>query len=232
MASVIQVEGLSFSYGESPLFSCLSFEADRGEAVVLLGPSGSGKTTILRLLAGLAQPDSGRIDMPEEQEGLAGFRAVFQEPRLFPWLNVRGNLEFALRAAGVPKDKWQSQISDFLAKVGMDGTEEMPVRALSGGMAQRIALVRAFCCLPSALLLDEPFSALDPKLRRQLQQDLVALLEQTDVAVVMVTHDIEEAVRIGDSILILQNAEISMRVRPRETGPEEAIRLLSAQLGE
>jgi ABC-type nitrate/sulfonate/bicarbonate transport system ATPase subunit len=232
MEKVIEVEGLGFSYGDEVLLSDLSFDVAAGEAVVLLGPSGSGKTTLLRLLSGLAEPQKGGVRVPEDEEGQAGVRTVFQAPRLFPWLNVRGNLEFALRSADVHKENWESRISGFLGKVGMEGTEDLQVKALSGGMAQRIALVRALCCLPRVLLLDEPFSALDPRLRRILQDDLIALLGNTEVAVVMVTHDIDEAVKIGDSVLVLRDAAIAMRVRPAEIGAAAAVERLSECMGE
>ena len=201
----------------------ISFSMDEGEALVILGQSGIGKSTILKLMAGLLEPESGALDI-DPGESVVGTRLVFQSPRLFPWLSVRGNLHFALRSAGVPKAQWSERIEPLMEQVGLGAEIDHATAELSIGMAQRVALVRSLVCQPGVLLLDEPFSALDPKRRKQLQQDLLKLVGYTGVSVVMVTHDVDEALEIGDQVVVLnaQPAELACVVRPADLGVDEA----------
>jgi len=203
VAEIIRLDDVHFSYAEKPVLQGISFSVTAGEAVVVLGPSGLGKSTILRLMAGLLEPTKGAIEAMESAESGVNARLVFQQPRLFPWMSVRKNLYFALRAANVPQQEWDKRVEPLMEQVGLVAELDSPTSSLSIGMAQRVALVRSLVCQPSVLLLDEPFSALDPKRRKQLQQDLLKLVEFTGVSVVMVTHDIEEALDIGDNILVL-----------------------------
>ncbi len=205
VAKVIYLENLSFSYGVKRVLEGLSFTAEEGEVLVILGPSGVGKSTVLKLMAGLLVPEAGVLEITSPSSGV-GTRMVFQSPRLFPWLSVRGNLEFALRSAGVPKTEWKERIQPLMEQVGLGDTLGLPTWELSIGMAQRVALVRSLVCQPGVLLLDEPFSALDPKRRTQLQQDLLKLVSYTGVSVVMVTHDIQEALDIGDQVVVLDGS--------------------------
>ena len=203
MAEIIRLDDVSFAYGGKKVLEGISFAVTAGEAVVVLGPSGIGKSTILRLMAGLLSPDQGTVRVVTTAESGVNTRLVFQQPRLFPWMSVRKNLYFALRAAKVPQEEWGRRVEPLMEQVGLVAELDVPTSSLSIGMAQRVALVRSLVCQPSVLLLDEPFSALDPKRRKQLQQDLLKLVSFTGVSVVMVTHDIDEALDIGDSILVL-----------------------------
>ena len=202
VAEIIHLAGVGFAYGPKRVLQGIDLSVSVGEAVVLLGPSGVGKSTLLRLISGLLEPTAGSITVHATEAGI-GPRMVFQQPRLFPWMTVRGNLEFALRAARVPPSEWSERIDPLMDQVGLLSEVDSAVSSLSIGMAQRVALVRSLVCRPSVLLLDEPFSALDPKRRRQLQQDLLKLVGFTRVSVVMVTHDIQEAIDIGDRVVVI-----------------------------
>ena len=201
---MIRAAGLRFGFGGEPVVRDLDLRVDPGRICALLGPSGCGKTTLLRLLAGLLEPQAGTVSRPEPGPGRVAVGLVFQDPRLLPWLTVRQNINFALEAAGVPRALWAERREPLLEKVGLSGAGDARPAALSGGMAQRAALVRTLALRPSCLLLDEPFGALDPMLREQLQEDLQGLLSGAErPSVVVVTHDIGEALVLGDEVLVL-----------------------------
>jgi len=175
-----------------------------GEAVAIIGGSGCGKSTLLRLIAGLEQPTRGevlvdgeRITQPHPAVGL-----VFQEPRLLPWLTVGDNVGFGLE--GVPAAKRQRRIHDALESVGLAEQIGKWPREMSGGMAQRVALARALVTGPSVLLLDEPFSALDALTRASLQDHLVRLWQESCPTLLLVTHDIEEALVIANRVVVVR----------------------------
>lgn len=175
-----------------------------GEAVAIVGGSGCGKSTLLRLIAGLDQPTTGdvkvdgeRISQPHPAVGL-----VFQEPRLLPWLTVGDNVGFGLD--GVPAAERRARVAAALASVGLSEQAGKWPREMSGGMAQRVALARALVTGPSVLLLDEPFSALDALTRSALQDHLVRLWETSRPTLVLVTHDIEEALVVAERVIVLR----------------------------
>jgi sulfonate transport system ATP-binding protein len=198
----IQGIGKSFSTGERAL-DRVSLEIAAGEIVSVIGGSGSGKSTLLRLVAGLDVPSEGRILIegtpvlrPHPAIGL-----VFQEPRLLPWLAVKDNVGFGL--TGLPAAERRERVMEALVRVGLAANAGHWPRQLSGGMAQRVALARALVARPRALLLDEPFSALDALTRASLQDHLVGLWVYERPTFVLVTHDIEEALILADRVVVL-----------------------------
>ena len=183
----------------------VSFEVGAGEFVCLIGPSGCGKSTILNLLAGLDRPDEGEVLVEGRPVGEPGpDRALlFQDPALFPWLNVRGNVEYALRLRGVPRDEIRATADRWLAKVHLAGFADAQPHELSAGMRQRVALGRALACQPEVLLADEPFGSLDAQSREILQQELQLVWTELGNTFVFVTHNVREAAFFADRVIVL-----------------------------
>ncbi|MBN2082765.1 ABC transporter ATP-binding protein [bacterium] len=179
----------------------------RGQCRVILGPSGCGKSTILKIIAGLLEPTTGEVLVdgqavkgPSRQRGM-----VFQSYSSFPWLNVLDNVRFGLDLAGVRRDEGDDRALELIKRVGLAGAERLYPKNLSGGMRQRVAIARTLACQPRIILMDEPFGALDPKTRREMQ-DLVADLwsdPDLDTTFVFVTHDVDEAIFLADKIVVL-----------------------------
>lgn len=178
----------------------INLEIHAGEVLVLLGPSGCGKSTLLRLIAGLDSPSEGTVEVDGQEvagvDSRCGF--VFQEPRLLPWLNLKDNV-----AIGARGKRSQNEILDLLASVGLTGFEKYLPKQVSGGMAQRTALARGLAGHPGVLLLDEPFAALDALTRLLMQDLLLEVAGATGATVVLVTHDIDEALHLADRIVVL-----------------------------
>ena len=176
-----------------------------GTFVSLIGPSGCGKSTLLRILGGLEQPSGGEVYLSPGVEGQSGPRVafVFQEYGLFPWLTVLDNVAFGLRMAGMDKRERHNRARAWLARVGLEGFERAYPEQLSGGMRQRLSLARAFVTDPDVLLMDEPMGAVDPQTRLLLQEDLIRLWEETAKTVLLVTHSIEEAILLGDRVVVM-----------------------------
>ncbi len=189
-----------------------------GSFTVLVGPSGCGKTTALRLLAGLEQPTAGAIVRPDGKPPGVGY--VFQEPRLMPWLSVSRNVGFALERR-LPKPDIAKRVAEILDVMGLGDFAQARPGQLSGGMASRAGLARALVTRPDLLLLDEPFAALDAMTRRRLQAELVAVWQRLRPTIVFVTHDIEEAALLADSVCLMERGVIAERYanavpRPRD----------------
>jgi NitT/TauT family transport system ATP-binding protein len=184
----------------------LNLETREREFLTIVGPSGCGKTTILRLLAGLAEPTEGRVErLPSAGDRSGRVLLVFQENNLFPWLNLLDNACFGLEMQGVPRAERESRCRTWIERVGLAGREKAYPHELSTGMKQRVALIRAFLSDPAVLLLDEPFAALDYQTRLLMQQDLLELWEESHRAIVFVTHDVDEAILLSDRILVLSH---------------------------
>ncbi len=213
----------------------VSFSVAAGELVSLIGPSGCGKSTLLRLIAGLAGPSSGELWMgrelvtgPSARRGL-----VFQDPNLFPWMTVRRNIQAGLVARGVLQEK-RREVDEFVRLVGLEGFADSFPHHLSGGMAQRAALARALINHPMVLLLDEPLGALDAFTRMRLQDEVLLLWETRATTMLLVTHDIDEAIYMSDRILIMTarpgRIEQCINValpRPRQRNSPEFLNLRS-----
>jgi NitT/TauT family transport system ATP-binding protein len=206
---VIRFEDVSFGYAgqdqKPPVFAGLGFAVARGEWVCVLGESGCGKTTLLGLAAGFLRPGQGRVlcDGREVRAPGPDRGVVFQEPTLFPWLTVRGNVEFGLRRRGLRGAAARRAALAEIARMGLAAHAEAYPHALSGGMRQRAAIARVLALSPSVLLLDEPFSALDIPTRERLQDELAAIWAATGATVLYVTHSVEEAALLGDRVLVL-----------------------------
>jgi ABC-type nitrate/sulfonate/bicarbonate transport system ATPase subunit len=175
-----------------------------GEMVCLVGPSGCGKSTLLRLIAGLDKPTSGQIWAGDERiEGPSAHRGlVFQDPSLFPWLTIRRNIQTGLSARGVLREK-RHEVDDFLRLVGLEAFANAYPHQLSGGMTQRVALARAMINHPGILLLDEPLGALDAFTRMRMQDEVLRLWQARGTTMLLVTHDIDEAIYMSDRIVIM-----------------------------
>jgi NitT/TauT family transport system ATP-binding protein len=183
----------------------ISLELADGEFVCLLGPSGCGKSTILNLIAGFDRASTGKVMLDGHPVGQPGPDRgfVFQQPTLFPWLNVLENVTFGPRMAGVPESVWRPEARRYLSLVGLDGFERHATWQLSGGMRQRVALARAWLTNPDILLMDEPFGALDAQTRLMMQELLTSLWQSTGTTILFVTHDVDEALFLADRVLVM-----------------------------
>jgi NitT/TauT family transport system ATP-binding protein len=211
----------------------VSVEVRRGEFVCIVGASGCGKSTLLHLIAGLERPSAGSIGVSG-----GGVSIMFQDPALFPWLSVEQNVEFPLVTRGVAKAERRAKVDELLGLVRLQGFAKRQPHELSGGMRQRVALARALANASHVLLMDEPFAALDALTRLQMQDLVGQLLTAHSPAVLLVTHDVDEAIRLGDRILVLRRGTfgVDLRVDPssRDRGDARFLeyrRLLLSELG-
>jgi NitT/TauT family transport system ATP-binding protein len=196
---VLHFHNVSLAYADGPVLSGFDFTVAPGEVVVLLGRSGCGKTTLLRLASGLAAPAQGRISNAFRRTSM-----VFQEPRLLPWSSALDNVVFALKATGLPDRACRLRAAVLLDRFGFTAADQRKLPAeLSGGMQNRVAIARALVVEPDLVLMDEPFAALDIGLRRDLQDLVRDTVARARLAVLFVTHDITEAVRLADRLVVL-----------------------------
>jgi sulfonate transport system ATP-binding protein len=220
----IRLRGVGRRFGERPVLNALDLDVTAGEIIAIVGPSGCGKSTLLRQVGGLDQPDSGTVDIDDAPTRPTDQRCAiaFQEPRLLPWRTLRQNVELGLPKAGKGKpgkttDKaaGRARITELLDLVGLGGSADLRPRQVSGGMAQRTSLARALARAPKVLLLDEPFGALDALTRLRMHDLLLDVHRAEPTTVLLVTHDVDEALYLADRIVVL--ADLSQQ-QPGATG--------------
>jgi NitT/TauT family transport system ATP-binding protein len=198
--AAVRVSGVTHTYPGSPVavLDGIDLTVGAGDFVCLLGASGCGKSTLLNVIAGLVTPTTGSVEVAAERPAL-----MFQEPALLPWLTAGANVELALRARHVPRRRWREESDRLLALVNLEGQRGKRVHELSGGMRQRVALARALAQDSPVLLMDEPFAALDAITRDLLHEELTRVWQEQGIAVVFVTHNVREAVRLGQRVVLM-----------------------------
>lgn len=215
----VEMKNINKKFGNYEAAKNINFGIEQGKLVALLGPSGSGKTTILRMLAGLEQQDCGDViiegkivnDVPASKRGI-GF--VFQNYALFRYMTVYDNIAFGLKVQKINKKKIHERVMELISLVGLDGLEKRYPNQLSGGQRQRVAFARAIAPNPQLLLLDEPFAAIDAKVRKELRAWLKETIEKVGITSIFVTHDQEEAVEVADDIIIINEGKLEQMGTP------------------
>lgn len=210
---------------EHKVLENINLEVNEGEFVALLGPSGCGKTTLLTIIAGFQNADSGSISVDDKIVEKPGIdRAfVFQNYALFPWKNIRDNITFPMKRQKMQKAEIEKRLEELLAMADLKGKEKLYPHQLSGGMKQRVAVMRALACNPEVLLMDEPLGAIDFKMRQNLQEELEKIWMKNKITAVMVTHDVDEAVYMSDRVVVMSRNKgeilVDMKIdmeRPRD----------------
>lgn len=220
----LELDRIRLSYTGEPVVDGLSLTAQPGEILVLTGPSGCGKSTVLRALAGLLKPDAGQVLADGElvtttsrDRGM-----VFQDSALLPWRTVRSNIELALQLRGVPRAGRRERAERWIDEVGLTGFADFLPKSLSGGMRQRVQLARGLAGAPRAVLMDEPFGALDAKTRNAMQHLLIDTWQAHPTTIVFVTHDVDEALALGDRVAVLGRAGQPLRALLDVPSPRDA----------
>jgi NitT/TauT family transport system ATP-binding protein len=230
----LDVKNVSHSFGFSDILKDISFSLKKGKVISIVGPSGGGKTTLLHLCAKLLKLETGKIKNSFKSTSFA-----FQEARLLPWKNVIDNIALGLKAKGITKEKREKQAKEIALKFGLEKDDfyKFP-KDLSGGMKQRVSFARALVTNPTLLFLDEPFSALDIGLKKELQALLINIIEEKSLSVLFITHDLMEAIKLSDEILVLKaepighiikkfNFELPKKQRDNTFVYEQTAKLLS-----
>jgi NitT/TauT family transport system ATP-binding protein len=201
----LELDRVRLSYGGVPVIDGLSLIVEPGEILVLTGPSGCGKSTVLRAFAGLLRPEAGRV-LADGTEVVTTSRdrgMVFQDSALLPWRSVRSNIELALKLRGEPRAGRRERADRWIAEVGLSGFADYLPKSLSGGMRQRVQLARGLAGAPRAVLMDEPFGALDTQNRAAMQRLLIETWRAHPATVLFVTHDVDEALSLGDRVAVM-----------------------------
>jgi len=229
---IITFDNVGVEFGEEQIYDLLSFDVRRGEFVCILGPSGCGKSTLLRMIGGLLDVNVGRVtvDGRPPRDAWSEIAFVFQSPRLVPWRTALDNvlLGSELRFGAGDKEQRKTRVAELLSLVGLAGDARKYPSMLSGGERQRVAIARALAVDPKIVLMDEPFSALDPNMRSRMRVEMERIWLKTGKTVVFVTHDIEEALQLADRVVVLSNKPtrvleiIELRSqRPRSLGDRD-----------
>ena len=234
--SYVQINQLSKRFGDVTVFEDIHFTIEKGEFITLLGPSGCGKSTLLRTLAGLDNVNTGEIivdgidithTLPQKRE----IGMVFQSYALFPNMTVEKNVGFGLKMKGINQDQASKDIQKMLNLVELDGKEKFYPHELSGGQRQRVALARALIVKPRILLLDEPLSALDAKIRKNLRQQILDIQKELNLTTIFVTHDQEEAMLMSDRIFLMNQGEIVQQGKPEDIYTKPANEFVAGFMG-
>ena len=234
---IIEIKNVSKSFGDKDVLKDINLYINQGEFLTLLGPSGCGKTTLLRMIAGFLQPDSGSILLDgKDLEGTSPYErplnTVFQRYALFPHLDVYDNIAFGLKLKKVPQDEIDKRVRRVLKLVAMSDYEDRDVETLSGGQQQRIAIARAIVNQPKVLLLDEPLAALDLKMRKDMQIELKEMHKQLGITFIYVTHDQEEALTLSDTVVVMNEGRIQQIGTPTDIYNEPVNSFVADFIGE
>jgi NitT/TauT family transport system ATP-binding protein len=199
----IRIAGLTKRFGALLAIDNVSIEIPTGQFFVIVGPSGCGKTTLLRILGGLEVVTQGSVEVANPTAGRPQFSVIFQGDSIFPWMTVWENAAYGLRMRNAPRKLIDEAVGSWLERTGLTRYKHLYPHQLSGGMRQRVSIARAFANNPDILLMDEPFSALDEQNKTILQQELLRIWEQDKTTVVFITHSVDEAVTLGDRIMVM-----------------------------
>ncbi|EKO3917969.1 ABC transporter ATP-binding protein [Vibrio fluvialis] len=234
--SYVSVQQLTKRFGDNTVFESIQFDIQQGEFITLLGPSGCGKSTLLRSLAGLNPVDSGSIIVGGEEithtaPQKRGIGMVFQSYALFPNMTVAGNIGFGLKMQGLDKATMAREVAQVIELVALQGKEDCYPHQLSGGQRQRVALARALVVKPRILLLDEPLSALDAKIRKHLRQQIRDIQKELNLTTIFVTHDQEEAMTMSDRIFLMHQGKIVQQGSPESIYTQPANEFVAGFMG-
>ncbi|MFA6147834.1 MAG: ABC transporter ATP-binding protein [bacterium] len=233
----LSLERIRKSFGAKDVLNDVSLDVETGELLAILGPSGCGKSTLLRVVAGLLRADRGSVRITgREMSGVPsrdrGIGFVFQDYALFPKMTVRDNVAFGLRVRNVPAGDRNRKTSEMIELVGLAEEADRAVGNLSGGQRQRVALARALAVSPSLLLLDEPLSALDIKVRERLRREIAAVQKKVGITTLFVTHDQEEAMELGNRIAVMNEGRLEQVASPRDVYQVPATEFVAKFIGE
>lgn len=232
--TLMKIEGLRVVYrtddSETVAVDDFTLDVKKGELISIIGPSGCGKTTILRSIAGLLQPTSGKITIGDNECTTAGSDRgmVFQDFALFPWRSVRKNVEFGMEVAGVPKEEREERAMKYIRAVGLEKFADSRIYELSGGMKQRVGIIRALVMHPAVILMDEPFGALDAQTRNIMQDQLTKIIMHSERTIIFITHSVDEALYLSDRVVMLSKRPATVKEiieipweRPRDRASPE-----------